>query len=335
MCSSLMKTSPIAFCDIHVELLLEHQVKESILNEILHLCNLKFQDVYYSKITQQNSGLIRQPHFLSLLSKGRPYWMYCTKIEGKEYCVLIEKFLKPGYPYPKMILGKFIFDPSVYTNTLFECELTKVFTQEKEWVLLIQDMHIYQNSNMRNIDPITRYNQLHYIFTYHFTEDYILQPCALQLKQLFSSKDISDLKRLCRELPYQIQGILFTPYNTQYDVLYWEDTHHQLQRNRHPVTPNNQRPPSVKPTPIQPPPPPETECPEPPSSHQIFSIRKCSELGVYTIVNGNEVENKLLHIQGINASKKMKQLFQQNEILEFPCQFNADFQKWEPVLTWD
>lgn len=333
-----MKTSTIAFCDIHVELLLEHQVKESILNEILHLCNLKFQDVYYTKISSQNSGLLRQPHFLTLFTKGRPYWMYCTKIEGKEYCVLIEKFLKPGYPYPKMILGKFIFDPSVYTNTLFECELTKVFNREKEWVLLIQDMHLYQNNNMRSIDPITRYNQLHYIFTYHFTEDLILQPCALQLKQLFSSKDMFDLKRLCRELPYQIQGILFTPYNTQYDILYWEDTHHQLQRNRqqqqqttHPLT--------SRPSTFQQPTTTEQEEVEPlqqqviEENYKTFSIQKCSELGVYTIVNFQGTESKLLHIQGIDASKKMKQMFQQNEILEFPCRFNSDFQKWEPVLT--
>jgi len=379
-----MKTSVIAFCDIHVELLLEHQVKENLLNEILHLCNLKFQDVYYSKVTQTNAGMLRQPHLLTVMTKGKPYWMYCTRIEGKEYCVLIEKFLKPGYPYPKMVVGKFVFDPSVYTNTLFECELTKVFGREKEWLLLIQDMHVYQNNNMRLVDPITRFNQLHYIFDYLFTEDLILQPCVLQVKRLFSAKDMPDIKRFCRELPYSIQGILFTPMNTQYACLYWDDVTHQLQRQYRGPPPTHsqqqQPPPPRIPSPLTStstlssttiptvpcttastppttttttttivPPPEEGTISHPktqffPSSctpstlsvstrERVFSIKKSALPGVYTIVNYQEAGSDNLHIPGLAVSKKMKGLFMERDVQEMRCTFNADFQKWEPVIS--
>lgn len=308
-----MKTSNIIFCDIHVELLLEHQVKENILNEILNLCGLKFQDAYYNRVNNNNINLLRQPHFLTLVSRGRPYWMYCTKIEGKECCVLIEKFLKPGYPYPKMMIGKFVFNNSIYTNTLFECELTKINGREKEWLLLIQDLHIYQNTNMILIDPITRLNQLHYIMEYFYTEDMILQPCALQLKMPFSSKDLFDLKRLARELPYTISGIMFIPYNVQNGCLYWEDTMNQIQRNKKKVE--------------------HTVVVEDSNGEKTFQIKKSDLPGVYHIMN---IEDKnisdTLHIPNLASSKKMKVEFSNSDFKEMKCRFNNDFNKWEPIL---
>lgn len=227
-----MKTSTILFCDIHVEQILEHSVKDRILNDILTLTGLRFQNTYSKKITKSDLGILTQPHILSLSTRGRGYWMYCTRINNTEYCILIEKFIKPGYPYPKMVIGKFIFDSSVYTNTLFECELCKLNNKEREWVLLVQDMLAYQNTNVILQEPIARYNLLHNLFQTCFTEDMVLQPCAIQLKCLYSVKEWNDIKKLARDLPYSVNGVLFAPYNTQYPVLFWEDTTGMLQKRQ-------------------------------------------------------------------------------------------------------
>lgn len=231
------------YCGVHIEQIIEHVVKEQILNEIYQCIKLKFQDDYYRHCNEDNLQTLIFPHLMTLKSRGRSCWLYCTRLYNLDYCIIIEKFVKPGYPYPKMMIGNFSFDFSIYTNTLFECELSKLTHRENDWVMLVQDILMYENASLRGTEPIERYNLLHHIFETKFTENLINQPCTLQVKAIFNLKQGNEIKKLAREVPYTIAGICFIPMDIRFQPLVWDDVEQRLQHkqssssfHRHPVS---------------------------------------------------------------------------------------------------
>jgi len=222
-----MKTSALAFCDQSVEQIVDHSTKKSILDTV-RMCTTRPlipKKCILLKNLKDFDTLIEKPHLVSLIHTGIPYWLLLTEYNGIRQCVLIERRIKPGYPFSKMLLPDFNFSPEVFENTLFQCEviIDITDTESGKYVILIDDLIAYRGKNMitQLTSYSTRYAKLQSIFNEHYTEDIMRQPCSLQIKKMFEINQLKQLINFSKSLPYSIKGIRFTNVNETTEHFIW------------------------------------------------------------------------------------------------------------------
>ena len=101
-----MKTTSIAFCDGSIEQIVDHQTKKHVLDSIRMCCKHSLDPEAPSPVDRLELDDIKYllgAHALALAHPSSRFWLFCTELEGKPQSVLVERRVKPGYPFPKMI----------------------------------------------------------------------------------------------------------------------------------------------------------------------------------------------------------------------------------------
>jgi len=224
-----MKTSPVTFCHSSVEQIIDHHTKVAIIERIRQCTNIN--------ITERTNRLIRNakdatylqnPHIITLATYGQRWLMYLTQINHVNVCILIERSIKPGYPYPKMLIVNYTFNEVLYQNTLFDLEIMDKAKGHDTPLILVNDIYMMKNRDVTHWETLKRINTLNIIFENQFNDNMICQPSAIQLKRIFCTTQIEDMKTFIRELPYNIKGLNFTPLNSKYPVRTWLDSANEL-----------------------------------------------------------------------------------------------------------
>ena len=134
-----MRGANINFCDARAYNLVDESIKQSILDSL--------KDNYYIKISDRNFYILNKknlryienkPFVLSVKSLGSLYYLYLTKIEGKNYCIYINRRLKEGHKFPLMVSALYRFDDEIYSNTLFDGELLR--DNDGNWLFIINNL---------------------------------------------------------------------------------------------------------------------------------------------------------------------------------------------------
>lgn len=224
-----MKTSPITFCSSSVEHIIDHPTKTLIVDTIRQLTDLA-PDSRTTRImrTPHDASFLRNPHLMALATRGQRFWMYLTQVNHQNVCLLVERSIKPGYPFPKMLAVQYQFNDTLYQNTLLEVEVLNDAGGCDAPLILWTDLLVLKNRDVRNWDPIRRFNVMHTILEKQYHENMVLQPCALQIKRLFASTDWNAMLTFAKALPYIPRGLMFYPLNTRYPVRLWLDDNQQL-----------------------------------------------------------------------------------------------------------
>lgn len=224
-----MKTSPITFCGSSVEQIIDHPTKTFIVDSIRQLIELT-PDARTSRIMRsiQDATFLRNPHIMTLATRGQRCWMYLTQVNHQNVCILIERSIKPGYPFPKMLAVNYQFNDTLHQNTLLEVEVINDAGGCDAPLILWTDLLVLKNRDVRNWDPIRRFNVMHTILEKQYHENMVLQPCTLQIKRLFTSTDWNEMLRFVKELPYVSRGLVFYPLNTRYPMRLWLDDKEEL-----------------------------------------------------------------------------------------------------------
>lgn len=227
-----MKTVPISFCNdtVTIEQLVEHNDKNAVLESIRMSVDLTADQKYYRVLREQSdANLLHFPHVFSLMSNGFKYWLYLTQLHHTNCCVLVERRIRNGYPYPKMVLPLLDFDDTLFSNTLFEVEIVQL-TDDQRHVILISDLLMFKNRNAREWDPLRRFSTIHMIMKKHFREDMVNQPCPLQVKRLFTKANWEEMIKFQHKLPYKTRGLLLFPLNPRFRIRLWLDGKQELEK---------------------------------------------------------------------------------------------------------
>ena len=227
-----MKTVPISFCNdtVTVEQLVEHNDKNAVLESIRMSVDLTADQKYYRVMREQSdANLLHFPHVFSLVSSGFKYWLYLTQLNHTNCCVLVERRIRNGYPYPKMVLPLLDFDDTLFSNTLFEVEIVQL-TDDKRHVILISDLVMFKNRNAREWDPLRRFSTIHMVMKKHFRENAVNQPCPLQVKRLFTRASWKEMLKFQQKLPYKTRGLILFPVNPRFRIRLWLDGKQELEK---------------------------------------------------------------------------------------------------------
>lgn len=242
-----MKTSPVTFCHSSVEQIIDHHTKTMLTESIRQCVNINITERTFRPIrNERDVTYLQNPHLISLATNGQRWLMYLTQVNHLNVCVLIERSIKPGYPYPKMLVVPYHFNEILYQNTLFDLEVLDNAKGQDTPLILVCDIMMMKNRDVSVWDPVRRMNTLHTIFEKQFTNNMQLQPSAIQIKRLFCINNFNDMIAFIHTLSYPIKGLHFLPLNSKYQRRTWWDTAQQLYGNQpHVPHPQAKAPPSL------------------------------------------------------------------------------------------
>lgn len=206
-----MHLGEISFCDRVGFNIKSDEIKGKILNELEQICGFKVIQKHYERFDPSNAHRLNtSPHYLSLRTNGNPYLLYLTRYNYENQCIFIDKKIQHGYCFPRMILSKLWFDPSLFDNTLLDGEMVK--TKSGEWHFIINDIWCLNNNVLEKLNIVRRISIVYDILRTKFKDDEF-NCCSLYVKRYFRLHQLKDvMENWMPKLPYTCRGLYFKPF---------------------------------------------------------------------------------------------------------------------------
>ena len=326
-----LKTLDISFCDKNALNLVNKEAKEFIMNK-LKSYNIDSNYKYANIINKRSIRYLSlQPHLISLKTNGSNYFLFMTKINNLNTCLFIDRKIKQGYTYPRIISIKYSFDDAIFNDTLLDGEIIK--DNENNWMFLIGNI-ILHNGKLEKTNIVTKFNKLYSILSNNYNPNNELDICPLRVKKLFTYEDYSKLiTQFIPSLTYKIRGLYFNTLNTQHcNHLFIYNSENKTIKNttmkRKKENDSIHRHSDRKCVNI-----------EKNENLQTFIIRKNEKPDIYELFTVNTEENiGVAYIGKLSISKKIKKIFEtstENKDIKMSCKYNDNFSKWEPISKVD
>ena len=212
-----MQTGVISFCDRINYNIKSLETKDVILNDMQRLFNVQILQRHWFHFDEKcYEQMIHNPHLACLRSNGNPYYMFFTKYEDVPIIYFIDKKIHPGYQKPRIMLGRGLWDPSLFANTILDGEMVK--DKYNGWVFLINDMIAYKGKYLIRETLPNRLELAIELLDTCLTVDPTIDCCRYQVKQYVypNQEGVNALFDLSKNLPYTSRGMYFYPYTLKY-----------------------------------------------------------------------------------------------------------------------
>lgn len=312
-----MQTGQISFCNKFALNIKSEDVKKKILYDLETKYNIKILNKHFD-IFNENvslSKLERSPYLFCLKSNGNPYFLYLTKINNINTCLLIDKKIQQGYFLPRMIIVHFMFDDCLFNNTLFDGEMVK--DKNANWVYLLNDIYVHNNTHLIDTNIIKRFNIMYDILA----NQYLLHNNIfhIQIKKLFKLNEIETISDFQKNISYTSRGVLFKAMFFKFRDILLNFNNDLIVNNHQPkLSTLNEY---LSDTVIM--------------KNTMLKIMKTETPDIYNLYD--EKKNMLGHamVNSLKISKYLRALFKDsvlNETFSIQCKYNNKFNKWEPIL---
>ena len=179
-----MQTGIISFGDRVAWNIKCNFTKDIILNELLNLYNVRIIQKHYYVIDDNNiKHLSKAPHLISLRTNGNKYYIYFSTYNDVPIIYFIDMKIHTGYEKPRIILGRGLFDKSLFKNTLLDGEMIK--TTDNKWVFIINDIIAYEGNKLDNVILPERLKIIYDILEKKYTPDNICDVCSYKVKSYY------------------------------------------------------------------------------------------------------------------------------------------------------
>ncbi len=208
-----MQTGIISFGDRVAWNIKCNNTKDLILDEIYNLYGIRIIQKHNFKLDETNiKHLSKVPHLMSLRTNGNRYYIYFTKYNDIEIIYFIDMKIHTGYDKPRIILGRGLFAPSLFKNTLLEGEMVK--TKDAKWIFIINDIIAYEGKKLDNLILPKRLELIYDLLDTKYTPDKICDICSYKIKSYYyiSKKSLDDLLEASKKLNYTSRGLYFYSY---------------------------------------------------------------------------------------------------------------------------
>ena len=352
-----MHLGEISFCDRIGFNIKSDDIKKKILDDLESINGFKVIQKHFDRFDANisPSRINTIPHIVSLRSNGNPYLLYLTKYNYENQCIFIDKKIQHGYFYPRMILSKLWFDPSIFNDTLLDGEMVK--TNTGDWHFIINDIMCLNGQSLDRLNIVKRVAIVYDILEKQYFDD-DFNCCRLFVKKYVTMSQIDQLvNEFLPTLPYTCRGIYFKPFYLKFkDILANFDdtlvqkvvrfkykhidgetfksaqtspprkdqvTYHEAPAPQPQITTNHYKPQLTLPT-------------TPPCKDQVtFYVKKTSNVDIYELYS-NDHDDKCHSVALVNTlktSKMMKEIFRDVNLtdkLAMTCVYCEKFSKYCP-----
>jgi hypothetical protein len=208
-----MQTGIISFGDRVAWNIKCNQTKDYILDEIYNLYGIRIIQKHYFKLDETNiNHLSKVPHLISLRTNGNRYYIYFTKYNDIEIIYFIDMKIHTGYEKPRIILGRGLFEPSLFLNTLLEGEMVK--TKDAKWIFIINDIIAYEGKKLDYLTLPKRLEIIYKLLNDKYTADSTCDICSFKVKSYYylSKASINEIIEQSKKLNYTSRGLYFYSY---------------------------------------------------------------------------------------------------------------------------
>ena len=203
-----IKTLDISFCGKRALNIVNSEAKDEV---------MKFFTTHSIKINQRYANLLqssslnylsKHPHLISIKTAGTNYFMLLTYLNDTPVTLFIDRKIKSGYKYPRVISSRLGFDESLYQKgTLFDGELVK--DKDDNWMFLLHDLLVLEGKKM-NTTIVHKTNEMYKIMSEKFVANPELDNCPIRIKKLFTYADYNKMiTQFIPRLKYPIRGLYF------------------------------------------------------------------------------------------------------------------------------
>ena len=215
-----MQTGVISFCDRINYNIKSLEAKDAILDMIRRRYNIHILHRHWFPLDDKGyAHLDRSPHLACLRSNGNPYFVYFTLYDDVPIVYFIDKKVHPTYQKPRIILGRGLWDASLFENTVLDGEMVKQKDTDGKWVFLINDVIAYKGKHIMQCETLPqRLEHAFEMLDELHTPDPLVDCCSYKVKQYAyaTAEGVEQLCEMSTTLPYTTRGIYFWPYSAKY-----------------------------------------------------------------------------------------------------------------------
>ena len=312
-----MHTGNISFCDKIALNVKSEDFKKQILSELENKYGLKILNKHFESFKDDISiqRMQKNPYMFCLKSNGNPYFMYLTRINNINTCIMIDKKIQQGYFLPRMLIVHQMFDDKLFDNTLFEGEMIK--DKSGKWLYCINDLLVHQGSHLSDSNLIKRHNSLYKLLdTMYVPNDLFFH---IQVKKLFTVPELDyAISEFQHKLNYTTRGILFKPLFFKFrDILMNFDDSLIKQQTKQKLASKNEF--TAKEN----------------LEKRTFNIKNTQTPDVYQLYDKGEFVGNAC-VNSLSVSKFLYNLFRNTTLQEsfnVECSYNETFNKWIPIAV--
>lgn len=335
-----MHVGEISFCDQLGFNIKSDDTKQFILNRIEKTYGIKIIQRHFDKYTERSLSILKSsPHLLCIRSNGNPYFLYLTRYNFSQYCIFIDKKIQQGYFLPRMIIMPVQFDDALFTDTLFEGEMTKA--KNGQWYYLINDMLACKGRHLKDLNLPRRLNMLYQTLKQSYYPD-TYDPFRICVKRYFTYGELTpaQLDTYLETLPYTTRGLYFQPLFLNFKtVLYNFDDSLVKKVERVKYGKNNvfiADAPAVPAPTLAPTPAPTISHPANTPDTQYFWVRKTAQPDIYDLFDAQGNSVGIACVPTLKVSEKMRDIMADKNLVDkvkLPFTMHERFKKWIPAVA--
>lgn len=209
-----IKTSVISFCNKKALNVVSDKFKSFLLSNLREQYDISITDRNAHILNHKSIRNLSNPHLISLKTIGNNYYLFLTKINGEDHCFFIDKKIKNGYTYPRVVLIKYNFNKKFYNDTILEGELVR--DNQNNWTFLIFDIRCFMGVNQKNINVVNKITNIYSILS-DFKVDVDNDICNIQVKRFFNYNEFDYMmNEFIPNLNYKISGLFFNTMNPRH-----------------------------------------------------------------------------------------------------------------------
>ncbi len=197
-----MDSVKIRFCDSNGYLIQNARSKSDIIQTLIDKYNLDIFNMYEKSYSDRLIDVIKsKPFYSCLITKGKPYILYLTKIYNQNVSLLIDLKSKNNM-IPKITVVPLSINNELFKDSVFYGEM---LNHKGTWVFLIESCKVYKGKSMFKKQPLDIiklcYNFVANEYKYNLVSSFRI------ISKKFS--DLSELDNLINEAQYDTIGVKF------------------------------------------------------------------------------------------------------------------------------
>lgn len=305
----------ISFCDRVAYNIKSSDVKSMILQELESKYKIRIIQRHYHKLTDDSvKHITATPHMVSIRTNGNPYFIYFTMYEDKEIIYFIDKKVHPTYQLPRIIIGRGLYNKSLFKNTLIDGEMIK--TKNDKWIFLISDIISYEGRYLQDVHLTDRLKLIYEFLDSKYKQDDTMDMYDYYVKPYYNLSKESIDKIISKEYPFSIRGIYFWASNLKYKPKL-ENLDDSVIKDV--IIKTKESPEFLLKTPIL---------------QKNLNLMKTDIPDIYKIYDDKQTYIGIACIQTMQTSLKIRNIFKDtsaNTMKQFRCNYDEKWKKWMPL----
>ena len=326
-----IRTSNISFCNKVALNLTDDKFKAFLLNNLRESYHVSITDKHAYILNKKSiQNLSKNQHLISVKTGGTNYYLYLTCINEINYSFFIDKKIKNGYSYPRIILVNVNFHKELYKDTLVEGELVRDVDQE--WVFILFDLRCYKGVLQKEVSLVHKIRNMYAMLSDFEEEDTDI--CKFQVKRYFHYSEFDYIQsEFIPSLPYKVTGLFFntlTIGHHNYLHFFPREKFFKKKNGYHQESSSASSSASVHSKKLKSLEPTETH------DHMVFVIKKTEHPDVYhlyCIKENSLVKYGVACVPTLRCSKLIRSIFINSEVgvdVKVQCKYHSKFGKWQP-----